>query len=153
MKLPIALVSIMILGAATASAIINPEITEKMKKEAEERLNVKIVSVHVPKGKGPHRTVFYDVVVVGVERSKAKLKPGSKIRIEAYYLEKSKPKPLTKRHPTAEEWQAYLASLEPIVGPKAPPLLKKGWQGRVYLNRTKSKGKSFRIAVHGHSFE
>jgi hypothetical protein len=72
--------------------------------------------------------ISYVAEVTGVQRSKSGVKVGDTIEFESYFL-KGTPPP----------------------GPRSPSLLEKGWNGSVFLNKTKDD--NFKIGVYGHSFE
>ena len=115
-------VFIIAITSSSSLAALAPGTVDKMKGEAPEVLKVEIVGVDVADGEGLKKEVVYEARVTGVDRSKADLKPGARIKIDSYYLESPDAKAL-KKDASKEEVEARLRDLAEFVGPKAPPLV------------------------------
>ncbi len=102
-------------------------------KNASEVLTVNILKVETPEGRKGHFLVLFTAEVLGVTRSKSGVVKGQTITIASYHV--------------TEE-----ARKEGFVGPRIPPLLSAGWEGKVYLNKKQDK-KAYDIAAYGESFE
>ena len=122
-----------LVGGMTTYAVLPPGASDRLKKDAEEVLKVKILNVEIPDGKKDMFSVFYTAQVLGVKHSKSGLQEGDKIRIRSYFVTKE-------------------ALHKGFVGPKVPPLLCSGWVGIAYLNAIAEK-KVYVIAAYGHSFD
>ena len=122
-----------LVGGITAYAVLPPGASDRLKKDAEEVLKVKILNVEIPDGKKDMFSVFYTAQVLGVKHSKSGVQKGDKIRIRSYFVTKE-------------------ALRKGFVGPKVPPLLCSGWVGIAYLNAIAEK-KVYAIAAYGHSFD
>jgi hypothetical protein len=120
-------------AAVTARAELPPGAYEKLKKDATEVLTVKILKVKTPEGRKGHFLVLLTAQVLGVTRSKSGVEEGQTISIASYHVTEK-------------------ARKEGFVGPRIPPLLPVGWEGKVYLNK-KQDQKVFDLAAYGESFE
>ena len=120
-------------GLMTAHAELPPGAYEELKKNASELLTVKILKVETPEGKKGHFLVLLTAKVLGVTRSKSGVEKGQTISIGSYHVTKK-------------------ARKEGFVGPRIPPLLSAGWEGKVYLNKNQDKN-VYAIAAYGESFE
>jgi hypothetical protein len=116
-----------------ARAELPPGAYEELKKNASDVMTVKILKVETPEGKKGHFHVFYTAKVLEVTRSTSGVELGQTLRIASYHVTEK-------------------ARKEGFVGPKIPPLLRKGWEGTVYLNKSQDK-QVFDIAAYGESFE
>jgi hypothetical protein len=120
--------------ATPAQAELPPGAYDELKRDAQELLQIRIDAV---KEKEPisaaMRNFECTATVVKVDRSKAKLARGAKIRFDSYFV-------------TPEAFQRG------FVGPKSPPLLAAGWTGKIYLNREEGKT-DYSLAAYGRSFE
>ena len=115
------------------NAALAPSTIKKKKDAASDVLEVRITGAKV-KSTGYKGTYFrseleYEAKVIGVVRAKSGTQVGDRISISSYRLK---------------------GLLPP--GPRNPPLLDKGWQGTIYLNKLSGEMR-FGIAVFGHSFE
>lgn len=117
----------------TARAELPPGAYEELKKNASEVLTVKILKVETPEGKKGHFHVFYTAKVLEVTRSTSGVEKGQTLRIASYHVTEK-------------------ARREGFVGAKIPPLLRVGWEGKVYLNKNQGK-QVYDIAAYGESFE
>jgi hypothetical protein len=120
-------------GLVTARGELPPGSYEKLKENASEVLTVKILKAETPEGRKGHFVVLFTAQVLGVTRSKSGVVEGQTITIASYHVSKK-------------------ALKEGFVGPRIPPLLKAGWEGKVYLNKKEDK-KAYDIAAYGESFE
>jgi len=118
---------------ATAHAELPPGAYEELKKNASEVMTVKILKVETPEGKKGHFLVLLTAEVLGVTHSKSGVEKGQTIRIGSYHVTEK-------------------ARKEGFVGPRIPPLLPVGWEGKVYLNKKQDK-KVYDLAAYGESFE
>jgi hypothetical protein len=117
----------------TARAELPPGAYEELKKNASEVMTVKILKVETPEGKKGHFHVFFTAQVLEVTRSQSGVERGQTLRIASYHVTEK-------------------ARKAGFVGPKIPPLLRVGWEGKVYLNKNQDK-KVYDIAAYGESFE
>jgi hypothetical protein len=117
----------------TARAELPPGAYEELKKNASEVMTVKILKVETPEGKEGYFHVFFTAQVLEVTRSKSGVEKGQTIRIGSYHVTEK-------------------ARKEGFVGPRIPPLLPVGWEGKVYLNKKQDK-KVYDLAAYGESFE
>jgi hypothetical protein len=120
-------------GLVSARAELPPGAYEELKKDASEVLTVKILKVKTPEGRKGHFLVLFTAEVLGVTRSKSGVVKGQTITIASYHVTEK-------------------ARKEGFVGPRIPPLLSAGWEGKVYLNKEQEK-KAYDIAAYGESFE
>ena len=118
---------------ATARAELPPGAYEELKKNASEVMTVKILKVQTPEGKKGHFRVVFTAKVLEVTRSKSGVEKGQTVRIASYHVTEK-------------------ARKEGFVGAKIPSLLRKGWEGSVYLNKNQDK-QVYDIAAYGESFE
>ncbi|MDH3582946.1 MAG: hypothetical protein OER86_01885 [Phycisphaerae bacterium] len=115
--------------ALPAVAALSPGTVEKLKAAASDVLKVEILRVReVGKSNGVME-VIYESRIREVRRSRSGAVAGRSVEIESYHD--------TRR-------------IRPP-GPKAPPVLSRGWKGTIYLDH-KAKDR-YRIAVYGHSFD
>jgi membrane-associated protease RseP (regulator of RpoE activity) len=116
-----------------ARAELPPGAYEKLLGEAQEVYRLKITTLdEQPGDTSGVRHYKCDAEILSVERSKADRKPGEKIRFATYYV----PPEVSRRG---------------FAGPKSPPLLTVGWEGRVYLNPPR-QGDVLELAAYGRSF-
>jgi len=120
-------------GLLTARAELPPGAYEELKNNASEVLTVKVLKIETPEGRKGHFPVLFTAKVLGVTRSKSGVVEGQTITIASYHVTKK-------------------ARKKGFVGPRIPPLLSAGWEGRVYLNKPQDK-KAYDIAAYGESFE
>jgi hypothetical protein len=120
-------------GLVTTHAELPPGAYEELKKNASEVMIVKIMKVKTPEGKKGHFPVLFTAKVLGVTRSTSGVEKGQTISIGSYHVTKK-------------------ARKEGFVGPRIPPLLSAGWEGKVYLNKHQDKN-VYTIAAYGESFE
>ncbi len=120
-------------AVAPSHAELPPGTYEKLKKNASEVLTIRILKIETPEGRVGHFQVFFTAKVLGVTRSKSGVKIGQTLRIASYHV--------------TEE-----ARKQGFVGPRIPPLLPGGWEGKAYLNKKQDK-KLFDLAAYGESFE
>ena len=118
---------------APAPGALPPGSYDKLKAEAQEKLQIKIVSVEQKAQSDRRLEVLFTAEVLEVERSQTGLKPGDIIQIQSYRWTKS------------------------YAGPKNPPLLPVGWIGIAYLNKADGAStgavKAYTLAAYGASFE
>jgi hypothetical protein len=96
-------------------------------------VTVKILRVETPEGKMGHFHVFYTAKVLELTRSASGIENGQTLRIASYHVTEK-------------------ARKAGFVGARIPPLLRKGWEGKVYLNKKQDKT-GYDIAAYGESFE
>ena len=89
-----------------------------------------------------------DVLQIEVVRSTTSLMRGEWIEIDSYEVD-------TDRLTSAPDAEDLTELLDAVMGPQAPPTIRRGWKGKVYLNAKEAEGdlKRFNIAVFGHSFQ
>jgi hypothetical protein len=115
-------------------AELPPGTYEKLKKEAQEVLQLRITKVTQSEEGEPDIPRFIcDAQILAVERSKAGHKKGDEIRFHSYHVTEK-------------------ALRQGFAGPQSPPLLKAGWTGRVYLNAMEGE-EELDLAAYGQSFE
>ena len=115
-------------------ADLPPGAYDELKKQATEVYQVQITEVRRTANQGPDMLGFIcRARILTVERTATERKPGNEVRFESYYV-------------LPQAWRTG------FTGPQSPPLLKAGWQGRVYLNATADEN-LLEIAAYGKSFE
>ena len=114
----------------SASAALAPGTVKRMKREASDVVRVEVSRVEQVRERITKLALTIHAKVTGVKRSASGLEMGDSITIHSYHLTG--------------------VILPP--GPRNPPLIKKGWQGTIWLKATDNDGE-YRIAVYGHSFE
>jgi len=120
------------LSVMAVLAALPPGSADKLKKEADEVLVIKIVDSDIEESKKALSKVIYTAEIKEVRQSKSGLQAGETVRIESYFVSCQK-------------------KMKGFVGPKPPPLLSIGWIGLAYLNAAKD-GSLYKIAAHGDSF-
>ncbi|HEY2838344.1 MAG TPA: PDZ domain-containing protein [Pirellulales bacterium] len=119
--------------ASTARGELPPGAYDELLRDAQELLQIRVDRVtEQQRISGDMRNFEVLATVIKVDRSKAKLAPGARIRFASYYV----PPEVFARG---------------FAGPKSPPLLSAGWQGKIYLNRDAGKP-DFMLAAYGRSF-
>ncbi len=116
-----------------AWAELPPGAYEQMLKEAPEVYQV-VVDKVVPQSASESGVENYlcDAKITAVERSQLGRKSGDTIQFSSYYV----PPQLAQRG---------------FVGPQSPPLLKSGWEGKIYFSAP-SEGTTLKPAAYGRSF-
>ena len=112
----------------------------ELKKAASDVLEIEVVGVKVAKSKVAEKRVLIQAKVIAVKRSTDAPATGENVKIVSYQL-------------SPDDTSALEYNLAKV-GPKAPPLVKQGWKGIVYLNAKDDDDslKTYGIAAFGHSF-
>lgn len=121
------------ISSGLARAELPPGAYKKLKAEAKEVLQLKVLKVEKVRQDESVQYFICDAQVVGVERSAAGNKKGDAIQFETYYV--------------YDRSGGY-------AGPQSPPRLQVDWRGRVYLNPpVDDDSKVLTLAAYGQSFE
>jgi len=109
-------------------AALPPGAAEQLQNEASDNVGIVILNADTSQfSDSDIYPVIYQAKVLVIYRSATHLKKGDIIMIHSYH------------------------SVVPIVGPKIPELLSKGWTGESFLNGSENAGQ-FNIAAYGYSF-
>lgn len=103
---------------------------DELKAKASDVVQLRISKVTSKETRKGYLKLHCTAEVLGVTRSKSRMKKGDEIQFHSYRWTLRRPPP----------------------GPSNPPMMRKGWKGLVYLKKTEDK-KDFDIAAYGQSFE
>lgn len=132
-KVPFALAAlgVVIVLGSIAYAELPPGSYDKLRADAEEAVIIEVTAV-TAKTSGAKTSVRVEAKLLGVERSKAKLKSGQRITIDYQSID--------------------IKKTRGFAGPRQAPILKQGGVYPAFLNKVEDKA-GFELAAYGASFE